>query len=376
MAKAELSLSEGSNNSLVISLTGDWLLNSNLPGLGTVFSRLSQVPKPKSVAFKSDSLGEWNTGLVKALIAIVQNARTNSVEIDDSGLPNGAQRLVSMAFAVEERQGARRVFERKKFLEQIGESVMAGLAGGRELLAFTGELVLSCGRFLRGKATFQRSDVTQYIQEAGIEALPIVSLICFLIGMIFAFVGVIQLESFGAGIYTADLVAVAMVREMSAIMTGIIMAGRTGAAYAAQIGTMKVNEEIDALTTLGMHPIDFMVTPRVFALILMMPLLTVYASLMGIMGGALVGLSMLDVTLQQYVAQTLSAVHLNSLFGGLFKSIVYGILIALVGCQQGMACGNSAMAVGQCTTKAVVMGIVLIVASASILTVIYINLGI
>ncbi|GJL73806.1 MAG: ABC transporter permease [Nitrosomonas sp.] len=376
MAKAELSLSEGSNNSLVISLTGDWLLNSNLPGLETVFSRLSQVPKPKSVAFESDSLGEWNTGLVKALIAIVQNARTNSVEIDDSGLPNGAQRLVSMAFAVEERQGARRVFERKKFLEQVGESVMAGLAGGRELLAFTGELVLSCGRFLRGKATFQRSNVTQYIQEAGIEALPIVSLICFLIGMIFAFVGVIQLESFGAGIYTADLVAVAMVREMSAIMTGIIMAGRTGAAYAAQIGTMKVNEEIDALTTLGMHPIDFMVTPRVFALILMMPLLTVYASLMGIMGGALVGLSMLDVTLQQYVAQTLSAVHLNSLFGGLFKSIVYGILIALVGCQQGMACGNSAMAVGQCTTKAVVMGIVLIVASASILTVIYINLGI
>lgn len=154
------------------------------------------------------------------------------------------------------------------------------------------------------------------------------------------------------------------------------MAGRTGAAYAAQIGTMKVNEEIDALTTLGMDPIDYMVTPRVFALILMMPLLTVYASLMGIMGGALVGLSMLDVTLQQYVAQTMSAVHLNSLFGGLFKSIVYGILIALVGCQQGMACGNSAMAVGQCTTKAVVMGIVLIVASASILTVIYINLGI
>lgn len=376
MAKAGLSLSEGSNNSLVISLTGDWLLNSNLPGLETVFSRLSQVPKPKSVAFESDTLGEWNTGLVKTLIAIVQYARANSVEIDDSGLPNGARRLVSMAFAVEERQGARRVFKRKNFLEQVGESVTAGLAGGRELLAFTGEIVLSCGRFLRGKATFQRSDVTQYIQEAGIEALPIVSLICFLIGMIFAFVGVIQLESFGAGIYTADLVAVAMVREMSAIMTGIIMAGRTGAAYAAQIGTMKANEEIDALTTLGMHPIDFMVTPRVFALILMMPLLTVYASLMGIMGGALVGLSMLDVTLQQYVAQTLSAVHLNSLFGGLFKSIVYGILIALVGCQQGMACGNSAMAVGQCTTKAVVMGIVLIVASASILTVIYINLGI
>jgi phospholipid/cholesterol/gamma-HCH transport system permease protein len=139
---------------------------------------------------------------------------------------------------------------------------------------------------------------------------------------------------------------------------------------------MKVNEEVDALTTLGMNPIDFLVTPRVFALILMMPLLTLYGSLMGIIGGAVVGLAMLEVTLLQYVSQTINAVGLNSLFGGLFKSIVYGILVALAGCQQGMACGNSALAVGQCTTKAVVMGIVLIVISASILTVIYINLGI
>jgi len=203
-----------------------------------------------------------------------------------------------------------------------------------------------------------------------------VSVISFLIGMIFAFVGVMQLNMFGAGIYTADLVAVAMIREMAPIMTAIIMAGRTGAAYAAQIGTMKVNEEIDALQTLGMQPIDFLVTPRVIALVLMMPLLTMYASLMGIIGGMAVGVVMLDISLVQYVAQTVSAVGLNSLFGGLFKSIVYGSLVAVAGCQQGMACGNSALAVGQSTTKAVVMGIVLIVVSASVLTVIYINIGI
>jgi phospholipid/cholesterol/gamma-HCH transport system permease protein len=376
MTKAAVSLTEGTQGSLAISLSGDWLLNSELPRLDTVFDKLNQTPKPASVAFETGMLGDWDTGLVKGLIAIVQIARPNGVEIDDSGLPTGARRLVSLAFAVEEREGARRVFEHKKFLQQVGENAMAGLASGRELLTFTGELVLSCKRFLRGTATFQRADVTQYIQEAGAEAFSIVSLTCFLIGMIFAFVGVMQLKLFGAGIYTADLVALAMVREMSAIMTGIIMAGRTGAAYAAQIGTMKVNEEVDALTTLGMNPIDFMVTPRVFALIVMMPLLTLYASLMGILGGALVGISMLDVSVQQYVSQTLAAVHLNDLFGGLFKSIVYGILVALAGCQQGMACGNSALAVGQCTTKAVVMGIVLIVLSASILTVIYINLGI
>jgi len=376
MSKAALSVVEGDQQSLAISLSGDWLLGGELPGPDPVLDRLRKSPKPTSLTFDSQMLGEWDTGLVKTLVAINQSAGANGVQVDDTELPAGARQLVALAFAVEEREGARRVFRQKKFLERVGESVTAGLESAKELLTFTGELVLSCKRFLSGKATYQRADFWQYIQEAGAEAFPIVSLICFLIGMIFAFVGVMQLTLFGAGIYTADLVAVAMVREMSAIMTGIIMAGRTGAAYAAQIGTMKVNEEIDALTTLGMNPIDYLVTPRVFALIIMMPLLTVYGSLMGILGGTVVGLAMLDVSLLQYVSQTIGAVHLNSLFGGLFKSIVYGILVALAGCQQGMACGNSALAVGQSTTKAVVMGIVMIVLSASILTVIYINLGI
>jgi phospholipid/cholesterol/gamma-HCH transport system permease protein len=250
------------------------------------------------------------------------------------------------------------------------------LALGKELLDFIGDLVLSLRRFARGRAGYQKADVILAIQEAGAEAFPIVSLICFLIGMIFAFVGVMQLQNFGAGIYTADLVAVAMVREMAPIMTGIIMAGRTGAGYAAHLGTMKVNEEIDALTTLGIDPMDFLVLPRVIALVIMMPLLTLYGSLMGILGGMLVGLSMLDATIVQYAIQTESAVTLNSLFGGLFKAVVYGFLVAIAGCQQGIACGSSAMAVGQATTRAVVNGIVFIVVSASILTIIFINLDI
>ncbi len=376
MTNAELSVSDNVDGSLVLDLSGDWLLGADLPSPEPVLERLSTTPQPAVIRFSAENLGEWDTGLVKPLIAIARIAQDREIEVDDAGMPAGVKRLVALAFAVPEREGARRTFRKKGFLENLGEQVQSGLQNGRELLTFTGELVLSCGRFLRGKATYQRSDVTQYIQEAGAEAFPIVSLICFLIGMIFAFVGVMQLQMFGAGIYTANLVAVAMIREMSAIMTAIIMAGRTGASYAAQIGTMKVNEEVDALTTLGMNSMDYLVTPRVFALIVMMPLLTMYASLMGIIGGAMVGLSMLDVSLVQYVAQTIESVRLNSLFGGLFKSIVYGTLVALAGCQQGMACGNSALAVGQCTTRAVVMGIVLIVVSASILTVIYINLGI
>ncbi|MEE4162643.1 MAG: ABC transporter permease, partial [Woeseiaceae bacterium] len=281
-----------------------------------------------------------------------------------------------LAFAVPEREGARRRQREASFLETVGDATLRTWQAGLALLTFTGEIVLSFGRMLRGKATYLRSDLAQYVQEAGAEALPIVSLISFLIGMIFAFVGVMQLRDFGAGIYTADLVAIAMVREMAPIMTAILMAGRTGAAYAAQIGTMKVNEEIDALTTLGLDPVDFLVTPRVIALVVMMPLLTMYASLMGILGGTMVGLSMLNASLLQYVTQTVDSVDLSDLFGGLFKSIVYGSLVALAGCQQGMACGNSAMAVGQSTTRAVVTGIVLIVVSASALTVVYINLGI
>jgi phospholipid/cholesterol/gamma-HCH transport system permease protein len=376
MNPAALSVAEDEQGTLLVSLSGDWLLEGDLPAPDPVLDSLRHSPAPTSLSFDSQSLGDWDTGLIKVLIALHRSATANGVSVDDTGLPAGARRLVTLAFAVEEREGARRIHKDKKFLEQVGENASARLASGKELLTFTGELILSCKRFLSGKATYLRSDVVQHMQEAGAEAFSIVALISFLIGMIFAFVGVMQLELFGAGIFTADLVAIAMIREMAPIMTGIIMAGRTGAAYAAQIGTMKVNEEIDALTTLGINPIDFLVTPRMFALIIMMPLLTLYSSLMGIIGGTFVGLALLDVTLLQYVSQTIEAVHLNSLFGGLFKSIVYGGLVALAGCQNGMACGNSALAVGECTTKAVVSGIVLIVVSAAVLTVIYINLGI
>ncbi|MDH3510119.1 MAG: ABC transporter permease [Gammaproteobacteria bacterium] len=376
MNAAAIACDSSASGALRVSLSGDWLLGQNLPGPDPVLDRLRQAPKPGNVEFEAAALGDWDTGLITALMAINKSAEANGVDVDGAGLPEGARKLIALALAVKEREGARRSADDKGFLEQVGDDVLDAWQAGKELVSFLGELIQSFGRFFRRTATYLKSDVTQHIQEAGAEAFPIVSLISFLIGMIFAFVGVMQLNMFGAGIYTADLVAVAMVREMAPIMTAIIMAGRTGAAYAAQIGTMKVNEEIDALTTLGINPIDFLVTPRVIALIVMMPLLTLYASLMGILGGMLVGLSMLDVSFVQYVEQTTASLKLNSLFGGLFKCIVYGSLVALAGCQQGIACGSSAMAVGQATTKAVVMGIVLIVVSASILTIIYINLGI
>jgi phospholipid/cholesterol/gamma-HCH transport system permease protein len=376
MTAAAISADDAGPGTLQVAFSGDWLLGHGLPGPDPVLDRLRESPKPATLIFDTGSLGDWDTGLVTTLVMIRRSAEANGVQIDGSGLPDGAIKLIELAFAVKEREGARRTDERPPFLEQLGANTLEIYQGAKDLLTFLGDTILSFKRFFTGRATYLRSDVALYIEEAGAGAFPIVSLISFLIGMIFAFVGVMQLQMFGAGIFTANLVALAMVREMAPIMTAIIMAGRTGAAYAAQIGTMKVNEEVDALTTLGINPIDFLVTPRVIALVFMLPLLSIYSSLMGILGGMLVGLIMLDVSIVQYVQQTISAVGLNSVFGGLFKALVYGILVALAGCQQGMACGNSAMAVGQSTTQAVVMGIVLIVVSASVLTVIYINLGI
>jgi phospholipid/cholesterol/gamma-HCH transport system permease protein len=376
LAAAALSHQILDDGTLAVTFAGDWLLDSTLPSLEPLLEILAASPGPSAMSLDAHDIDDWDSGLVAGLVRLRRCADEQGVPVEDARLPEGARQLIALAFAVKEREGARRRHRDKPLLEAIGERTLDYVDDIRNLLGFTGELVLSLGRIMTGRGTYLRSHLAQHIQEAGAEALPIVSLISFLIGMIFAFVGVMQLELFGAGIYTADLVGIAMVREMAPIMTAIIIAGRTGAAYAAEIGTMKVNEEIDALTTMGFNPVDFLVSPRVIALVLMMPLLTLYASLMGILGGVAVGLSMLDVNLPQYVAQTINAIKLNSLFGGLFKSVVYGSLVALAGCQQGMACGNSAMAVGQSTTKAVVMGIVLIVVSASVLTVIYINLGI
>jgi phospholipid/cholesterol/gamma-HCH transport system permease protein len=219
-------------------------------------------------------------------------------------------------------------------------------------------------------------DLFLFIQQNGPQALPIVTLISFLVGVILAFIGAVQLRRFGAQIYVADLVGIAIVREMGAMMTGIIMAGRTGAAFAAQLGTMKVTQEIDAFTTIGLPAEEFLVFPRVIALVLMMPLLCLYADFIGVLGGAVVGVGMLDISWTTYFRETTNAITLTHLFGGLLKSTVYGVLIALAGCLRGLQCGKSSSAVGDAATSAVVTGIVAIVAACGVFAVVFYVLGI
>ena len=229
---------------------------------------------------------------------------------------------------------------------------------------------------LIGKARFRRSDLFTIIQETGADALPIVSLISFLVGLILAFIGAIQLKIFGAQIYVASLVGIGMVRALAAVMTGIIMAGRTGASFAAQLGTMQVNEEIDALKTLGISPMEFLVLPRMIALFIMMPLLSIYANFMGILGGLFIGVSMLGLNVMEYYNKTRESVHLNDFWVGVFSAAVFGVLVALAGCLRGIQCGRSASAVGEATTSAVVTSIVSIVIATAVITVIANVLGI
>ena len=187
---------------------------------------------------------------------------------------------------------------------RIGRSVLEGWRGTDQAIGFLGEIVLGLGRMMIGRARFRRVDFLQALQDAGAASLPIVTIVSLLIGLTVAFVGAIQLRQFGADIYVANLVGLAMAREMAALMTAIVLAGRIGAAYAAQLGTMQGNEEIDALSTIGISPIDFLVLPRVLALALMMPLLFVYSCFLGILGGYIVGVGMLGLSGSAYIIQT------------------------------------------------------------------------
>ncbi len=373
---SELSFDRKVDNTLQVRLKGSWTIGQELPSGGEVQSQIESDPAIKQITFDAQELSGWDSGLLSFLTKIINQCSAKNISVNQEGLPEGVRKLLQLAFAVPERKGARKEAVREPLLARIGAATIAAGQAFIDTLSFIGEAFLTFLKFFGGKARFQRSDLMLTIQQSGVQALPIVSLISVLIGLILAFIGAVQLMMFGAQIFVADLVGIAMVRVMGAVMVGVIMAGRTGAAFAAQIGTMQVNEEIDALQTLGISPMEFLVLPRMLALILMMPLLCVYADLMGILGGFIVGVGMLDISVTQYINQTINALNLYHFFIGLFHAFVFGILIALAGCLRGIQCGRSASAVGQATTSAVVTSIVSIVVATAIITIVANLLGI
>ena len=374
--RPELHIDHPAAGGLLIKLAGSWTLKNNPPAVDQVLQQLAGNTTIQRVSFDGRDIANWDSGLLIFLIRLQDQCQQRGIDLDLDGLPEGVHKLLDLAAAVPAKEDTGRHGELPPLLARIGSATLDFVQGIPEMLHFIGEVAIACGRLLRGKAQFRRADLLLFIQAAGPEALPIVTLISFLVGLIVAYMGAVQLAQFGAQIYIANLVGIGMVREMGALMTGIIMAGRTGAAFAAQLGTMQVNEEIDAFRTLGIQPMEFLVLPRILALVLIMPLLTLYSDLVGILAGMFVANATFDVGTFEYYHQTVTSLHLHDVAVGLVNGTVYGVLIAIAGCLRGMQCGRSASAVGEATTSAVVTSIVFIVVSSSLLTIVFQKLGV
>jgi phospholipid/cholesterol/gamma-HCH transport system permease protein len=350
---------------LVVLLGGAWTLRANPPAADDLLAAMDE--SVHHLAFTSEDLEEWDTRLLIFLKTIGAVARERNLSVELIGLPPGVRRLLALSEAVPEK-ATYSTTAHEFLITRIGRLTLALSGQLRETATFTGEIILAFWTLLTGKVPFRSRDFFYFVQCCGIESLPIVSLIAVLVGVILSFVGAVQLQMFGAQIYVANLVGLGMVLEMGALMSGVIIAGRIGASYAAQLGTMQVNEEIDALRTMGISPVGFLVLPRMLALMLMLPLLCVYADIMGILGGSLIGVTMLDLSLVEYLEQTRKTIKIGQFGQGILKASVFGVLIGYAGCLRGMQCGRSALAVGEATTSAVVTSIVLIVVSDSFIT--------
>ncbi len=369
-----LNFQELAGCSLEIVLVGDWVADKQRPSADEVLAMLVNEKAVRELCFDASGLGLWDSLLLTFLTKIENGCKAMGITVDRGGLPAGIRGMLELADAVPELEGVRRQHPKSGFLEKTG---LLGIAFWEEavaILAFIGEAAEGFGRFVLGKANYRRVDLFLLVQECGANAFPIVSLISFLVGMILAFVGSAQLSKYGAQVYIADMVGLGMSREMGALMTGIIMTGRTGAAFAAQLGSMQVNDEIDALKTMGFSDIEFLVVPRMLALILMMPLLCVYADLMGMAGGGLVSLYLYDISILEYSQHILARLRFQDFAVGVGKSVVYGVLVALAGCMRGIQCGRSSQAVGMAATSAVVTGIVMIVCADAVMAMIVITL--
>ncbi len=375
-AQLDVSCSRAPDGTLTVCLAGPWRLEGGIDrAIALVRRELNQSPRVTRIAFETSHLDDWDSALPTFVATIEEFSRAQNTPVDRSGLPDGATRLLELADTNVE-QVAARARRSPGPVAHAGEAAIGAYTTIFGAINFVGEVTLAFGQMIRGRARYRGVDIFTLMRECGADALGIVALISYLVGTILAFMGAVQLQRFGASIYVADLVAIGITREMGPMMTAVIMAGRTGAAFAAQIGTMRVRQEVDALETMGISPIEFLILPRIVALVLMMPMLCLYSDFIGVMGGATIGVGMLRVSLETYLRVSRHAIWAPGVFGGLFKSLVYGILIALAGCYQGIKCGSSAAAVGEATTAAVVNGIILVVAACGILAFVYHVIGI
>ncbi len=375
-APSQFQIQSVNDHGVELQLIGDWVIGTTMPNLDEVKQALNQHKNITQVTLNSTALGTWDSRLVSFVLRLSDHLTKENITFDIATLPKGVLSLIRLATTVSTRTDTNKTDAPPSFIERLGQKTIDSATEVKNFTTFVGEVWLSLIRFTQGKARFRKQDFWLIIQECGPDALPIITLISLLMGLILAFMGAIQLRLFGADIYVANLVAIGMSREMGAMMTAIIMAGRTGAAFAAKLGSMQVNEEINAFKTMGIAAMDFLVLPRILALTLIMPLLTIYSDVIGILGGLFVGMGMMDISAIEYYLQTKQSITLVDWSTGIFKSTVFGFLIAIIGCMSGIQCGRSASAVGDATTTAVVRSLVFIIVTDAIFTLLFEALGI
>jgi phospholipid/cholesterol/gamma-HCH transport system permease protein len=345
----------------LLTLSGDWTLRNEAAApaasdSAAVSDAWLDRQSLRAILFDAHGLGRWDSTLLVYLTRLRRDSAPRSIRFDDGGIPLAARRL--LALLPDKTPAPAAATQHASLLKRMG---LAAISTWTEVLAVTelvGGQVLKAGSAGVGRARMRGSDLIACLYDAGIAALPMVALVNVLVGGILAFVGAIELRRFGADIYIANLVGIAQVREMAAVMTAIVMAGRTGGAYAAEIASMQGSNELDALRVLGVPVQDYLILPRVLALTLMAPLLFLYASFVGIVGGFAVAVSMLNMSPAIFVAQIRDAVSMSQVGFGLTKSLFFGVLIAIAGCRIGLKAGRSSTDVGQAATQAVVVGIV------------------
>lgn len=357
---------------LSLRLAGHWTLETpGRPSPKLVQAEFAKDgPLPKTLRFDLSGVSSYDTALITFLLKCHDFCDTTKTTFDFDSLPEGPRKLLRLATGVPVVEDVRPHVPPLSFMAQVGIMAEGMLDEIADIFRFLGECTLALGRFFIGRARFRWSDVWLEMQHCGADALPIVTLIAFLMGLILAYVGAVTLRPYGGLIFIANLVGLAMVREMSSMMTGVVMSGRTGAAFAAQLGTMKVSEEISALRTMGLSPIEYLVLPRMIALFLMFPLLTLYTNFIGMFGGLVVGKTM-GLSYSQFTHQLIAAVDLTNFSVGMIKSFVFGLIVAVTGCLRGIQCGNSSAAVGLATTRAVVSGITCMVVADAVFAVIF-----
>jgi phospholipid/cholesterol/gamma-HCH transport system permease protein len=368
-----LELTRPDPRTLRLTLRGTWRFGEVIPEPAPV-QREIDAEHPDRLCFEAHDLSGWDSELVLFVARVLAIGRGAHVEVDLGGLPAGVQRMLSAIQATRMQQPSTRA-HRPTRLERIGLRTLAHRAMAKEVLVAIGELTVALARVGVGRGKFRRRDLLLQIQAAGPDALGIVGLVSGLMGLVLAFISAVELQPYGAKLYTANLVGISIVREIGPVMTAIVVAGRTGAAFAAELGTMCVTQEIDALTVLGVSPAEFLVVPRVLAVTVMMPLLCVYADVIGVVGGAVVGITVMGVAPRLYLDQTVNAVTLHHLFGGIVKATTYGFLVAEAGCFMGLHSGRSAADVGKAATSAVVAGIVLVISACGFFAAVFYRLG-